>query len=410
MISLWFTEGIPGICLTAKAYLNQMRSRDINALFILSVCSAFFLSSCMNDETWADRRKPNISVEDIRRGHPVVILNEGNFMYGNASISYYDAKSRRLWNDVFYNQNGFPLGDVGYSSVYHEGLLYVVVNNSGKIMILNMGKYPSLMAFEFSSKIAGLTSPRYLFFLSDNKAYVSDLYAKAISIVDPAVPSVVGHISVDNHSGEFYQHPTEQFIEWEGYIFTNCYSYDNKILVIDPAEDAVVDSIEVLKQPSSMVLDKNDKLWVVCDGGYENSEYGNEQPGLVRIDALTRTVEKVFILENDFWPSELHMNAGRDTLYFINGGVWRMPADARALPDKPFISAEDHQLFYSLGIDPLTSEVYVGDAIDNVQQGVVYRFSPSGIPEDTLRVGIIPGAFCFPASFKMSHTSVLPDV
>ncbi len=295
-------------------------------------------------------------------------------------------------------KTGFPLGDVAYSCSFHDGLLYVVVNNSGKVMIMNMGKYPALNAFEFTSRITGLTSPRYMYFLSEEKAYVSDLYAKAISIVDPENNTITGMINTDNHSGEFYQHPTEQFIRWDKYIFTNCYSYDNKILVIDPEQDEVVDSIEVLKQPSSMILDKNDKLWVICDGGYENSAYGDEQPGLVRIDPVTRTIERIFILDSDYWPSELQTNSTRDTLYFINGDVWRMPVDAASLPVEPFVHADTHQLFYSLGIDPVTSEVYVGDAVDNVQQGVVYRFSADGSPEDTARVGIIPGAFYFPGS------------
>ncbi len=355
------------------------------------------LSSCMKDENWTDRHKPDIRMTEMESGHPVIILNEGNFMYGNSSVSYYDAASGKLVNDVFYNQNGFPLGDVAFSATLHDGLLYIVVNNSGKIVAVNMGKYPALAAFSFIKKITGLTSPRYMYFFSDEKAYVSDLYAKAISIVDPSTLAITGTINVDNHSGRFYQHPTEQFVGWDRFIFTNCYSYDNQILVIDPEKDAVVDSVQVLKQPSSMVLDRNGKLWVICDGGYANSAYGNGQPGLVRIDPLTRTVEKVFPLEAGHWASEVHLNGGSDTLYFINGGIWRMPVGAMALPGEPFIPAGDNQLFYSLGIDPATSEVYAGDAIDNVQQGVVFRYSPAGIPEDTLRVGIIPGAFVFPS-------------
>ena len=254
------------------------------------------VSSCMNDETWVDRKKPDIPVSDMRSGQPVIILNEGNFMYGNASVTYYDAASRKVWNDVYYNQNGSPLGDVAFSAEEKDGLLYVVVNNSGKIMVLNAGKYPAIPAFSFVSKITGLTSPRYIFFISDRKAYVSDLYARAVTVVDPAQQAVTGYLATDNHSGQFYQHPTEQFVPFGDVLFTNCYSYDDKILVLDPAANAVIDSIEVLKQPSSMVIDKNGKLWVVCDGGYENSDYGDDVAGLVRIDAGTRTVERIFPL------------------------------------------------------------------------------------------------------------------
>ena len=69
------------------------------------------------------------------------------------------------------------------------------------------------------------------------------------------------------------------------------------------------------------------------------------------------------------------------------------------LPGTPFIPATDRKgtkLFYSIGVNPDNSEIYVGDAINHVQNGVVYRFSPDSTPLDTLRVGIIPGFFCFP--------------
>ena len=51
--------------------------------------------------------------------------------------------------------------------------------------------------------------------------------------------------------------------------------------------------------------------------------------------------------------------------------------------------------FYGLDVDPISSEIYVADAIDFVQRGMVYRFNPEGMPVDTFRTGIAPGAFCF---------------
>jgi len=46
-------------------------------------------------------------------------------------------------------------------------------------------------------------------------------------------------------------------------------------------------------------------------------------------------------------------------------------------------------------VDPYSSEIYVADAIDFVQRGMVYRFSPEGVAVDTFRTGIAPGGFCF---------------
>jgi DNA-binding beta-propeller fold protein YncE len=355
----------------------------------------FFLTSCMDDDVWQNRNLPDISLEELSVMHPVIILNEGNFMYGNASLSLYDANINTEYQDIFYRQNGIPLGDVAHSAEVHDGLLYVVMNNSGKILIMNYGKYPNLKAFDYVGKITGFNSPRYIHFINDKKAYVSDLYSKSISMVDVENRKIVGAIDVDNHSGEFYQHPTEQFLSYKDVVFTNCYSYDDKILVIDDASDKVVDSITVLKQPSSMLMDKFNKIWVICDGGYEGSDYGNDHAGLVRIDAETRTVERAFIFESDDWPSELHINGTGDTLYFINKDCWRMSVLDSSLPRNAFFKASESNLFYSLGVDPETSEVYLSDAIDHVQNGVVYRISPSGMASDTIQAGVIPGFIDF---------------
>ncbi len=63
-------------------------------------------------------------------------------------------------------------------------------------------------------------------------------------------------------------------------------------------------------------------------------------------------------------------------------------------PREPFIPASN-TIYYALGVDPRRGDIYVGDAIDYQQQGVVYRFSADGRGLDTLRVGIIPTDFCF---------------
>ena len=177
--------------------------------------------------------------------------------------------------------------------------------------------------------------------------------------------------------------------QWGDEVFVNCWSYDDKILVVDAARETLVDSIEVGPQPSSLVLDRFGKLWTVTDG-----RTAGIPAALYRIDAATRRVEQTYTFAAGDHPSSVTLNGTRDTLYFINRDVWRMRVDAEELPVTPFLPYTQ-TTYYEVAVDPLTSEVYVADAIDYVQHGVVYRFTARGAAVDTIRVGITPGSFCF---------------
>ncbi|MBO7312909.1 MAG: YncE family protein, partial [Alistipes sp.] len=63
-------------------------------------------------------------------------------------------------------------------------------------------------------------------------------------------------------------------------------------------------------------------------------------------------------------------------------------------PEEPFIDSQG-TIYYGLTVCPRTGDVYIADAIDYVQQGMVYRYSKEGEPIDEFYVGIIPGAFCW---------------
>lgn len=351
-------------------------------LFLLS------LNACMEDEV---PRDPDFS-DNTGSSRGVFIVNEGNFTFENSSLSYYDIGTGKVLQEVFFNTNLLPLGDVAVSMTIRDSLGYVVVNNSGKIYILHA------RTFALRGKITGLTSPRHLHFIAADKAYVTDLYARSITIVNPVTGEITGSIDVSNNNEEFGQHTTEQMVQYGKYVYTNCWSFDNQVLVIDSETDEVIDSIGVIKQPNSMVMDRHHALWVLSDGGWEGSPYGYETPGLMRVDASSATAEEVLRFSDGDRPSALRSNGSGDTLYFINRHIYRMEADPDGEPELFLESPYEEGYwggYYGLAVDPVTSELYVTDALDYSQPGVVYRYSPAGIPLDTFEAGIVPGAITF---------------
>jgi DNA-binding beta-propeller fold protein YncE len=365
---------------------------------LLYIGMLILLCACMNDESIYEKERLDLNADQrlsdyINNQRGVFVVNEGNFMYDNASLSYYLIDSMKVLNNLFERVNGLPLGDVAHSMTIHNGFGYIVINNSGKIYVID------IHTFKIIGKITGLVSPRYIHFLSDTKAYITDLYAKSITIVNPQTYQITGSISVDNHEASFYQHPTEQLVQIGKNVFVTCWSYDNKILVIDSERDVVTDSIEVISQPKSMVVDRNNKLWVLSDGGAEGNPFAYERSGLTCIDPETMEIERVFRFDMDDNPLSLCLNGSGDTLFLIKQHIWKMAVTSSRFPDNPFIMSpyqnEKTGGFYSMIVDPVNSNVYVADAVDNIQQGRVYRYSAAGAPIDTFPVGIIPGSFCF---------------
>ena len=89
----------------------------------------------MKDDQWIKDhlQQGNITLAD----GGLFVVNEGNFMYGNATLTYYDTLKREVQNDLFYKVNGLPLGDVAESMTIWNSHGYVVVNNSGKIYVMD---------------------------------------------------------------------------------------------------------------------------------------------------------------------------------------------------------------------------------------------------------------------------------
>ena len=318
--------------------------------------------------------------------HGLFITNEGNFQYGNATLSFYDPVSKHVENELFYRANAMKLGDVAQSMVIRNGIGWVVVNNSHVIFAIDINTGKEI------GRIVNLTSPRYIHFLSDEKAYVTQIWDNRIFIVNPSSLSITGYIECPDMTME--QGSTEQMVQVGKYVYTNCWSYQNRILKIDTETDKVVAELEVGIQPTSLVLDKNNKIWTVTDGGYSGSPYGYEAPSLYKIDPVTFTIEKRFRFSLGDWPSEVQINGDGSKFYWINDDIWEMDVDKGTLPSKPFIAAKG-TIYYGLTVDPVKGDVYVADAIDYQQQGQILRYSKEGELLDTFYVGIIPGAFCW---------------
>lgn len=342
------------------------------------------MSGCMtrDDEGFT----PALPASPITSPHGLLIVNEGNFQYGNASLSYYDPEENRVSNELFQKVNGMKLGDVAQSMTPHAGMGWIVVNNSHVIFAVD------LATLREKGRVTDLTSPRYIHFVNDRKAYVTQLWDNRIYIIDPLAYSITGTITVEGMQQQ--SGSTERMVQIGKFVYVTCWSYQRELLEIDSETDRITRRLEVGIQPGPLVRDYKGRLWTIADGGYKGSPAGWDIPELVCIDPDRMSVISRFPFPDSSAPRQLVTDESATRLYFINHDLYEMDVDADALPAAPLVPAEN-RLFYSLTVDPYRGDIYISDAIDYTQQGIVYRFTPAGELIDRFYAGVTPASFCW---------------
>lgn len=319
----------------------------------------------------------------------VYVINAGNFNAGNSTLSFYHPESQTATNEIFVKANDYKLGDTAQSMTINDEIGWIAVNNSHIIYAIDLATNKE------RGRITGINSPRYICFLSDEKAYVSSMYSDQLTIINPKTYSIIGSVTVPKNTAiAGHTGSTEEMVVIGKYLYVTCWSYEKTIVKIDTTTDKVAGTLEVGIQPGSLVADRNGKLWTICDGGYEGSPIGYEAPVLCRINPEKMTIEARYTFTKGDYISKVRINGTGDQLYWLNGGaLYRMSIDESALPTSTAIDAEGY--LYALTIDPETNEIYVADAIDYEQAGIIYRYSATGKLLDSFYVGVIPTEFCW---------------
>jgi YVTN family beta-propeller protein len=329
-----------------------------------------FLVACRKDQP------SPITTQFNNSSSGVFISNEGNFQFGNASVGFYNPNDQSYAKDLFKSANNRPLGDVCQSLYFFNNKIYITVNNSNKIEVVNPTTFSSI------ATITGFQSPRYFLPVSIQKAYVTDYNANAISVIDLNSNSLIKKIPCKGW--------TEELIASNGKVYvTNKNSHS--LYIIDPLNDLIIDSIQIGYGANSIQLDRFNRLWVLANGNAQNNELASFSLINTTNDSVVKTI---YFNSTNEQPWRLKINGSADTLYYLNNGVYALPINATQLNNQPLIP-ENKRLFYGLGIDPFSNIIYVSDAIDYVQSGIIYRFQSNGQLINSFKAGIIPNDFYF---------------
>ena len=331
-------------------------------VYLLVLISIF---SCRKQEIEEEPKLEEVVI--VEPESRLIICNEGNFGWGNATISVYNIDKGTLSDSVFQKANDFALGDVCQSATIYNDKIYVVVNNSAKIEVLNN------VSYKVEASISGFNSPRYFLPIDSKKAYVSDLYADEIAVINLENNSVSSKIACKGWTEEV------ALINDKAYI-TNIES--QYLYVINTADDAKEDSIDVGFGVSSIQVDGQNRVWCLR---------GGDNPALLSLSSDNSV--KDFPLASGSTPSKLRFSSTNNKLYFIDTGVAEFDIGTETFKND-FVENNDN-VFYGLGINPKNGDVYVSDAKDFTQNSTVHVYDKLGSFKTTFNSGVNTGYFVF---------------
>ena len=338
---------------------------------------------------------------DPQRIEGFFLLNEGNMGSNKCTIDFFNARGGYYLRNIYPESNPHivkELGDVGNDIQIHDGKLYVVVNCSHFVEVMDVRTAKHLGS-------VNITNCRYITFNGD-KAYVSS-YAGPVQIDPEARPGKI--VEFDTNTLQItrevvvgYQ-PEEMVITGGRLYVANSGGYrypdyDRTVSVIDLETFQVVNTIDVAINLHRMELDRRGKIYVSSRGDY----YGTGSDIYV-IDTSTETVTgNLGIPANEMWmdgdsiyitSAEWSYTGGKNEIRYLIYDT----AQERTVSDNFITDGTDKEirLPYGVAVNPETKEIYVSDATDYVTPGYLYCFTPDGKKQWSVRTGDIPAHFAF---------------
>lgn len=380
---------------------------NIHFLYIL-LLSAVLLSSCREDEVVVPTEYDILPVT-VPEGSDVVgmyLLNEGNMGSNKCTLDYLDFVQGYYVRNLYAERNPHvikELGDVGNDIRVYGSKLYVVVNCSNKMEVLDA---------RTGVRISQVDIPncRYVNFYRGH-AYVSS-YVGPVQLNNPnAVKGAVYKVDtltlkvVDKCTVGYQPEELEVLGEYlyvansGGYMAPN---YDNTVSVIEFEGFRQMQKIPVGINLHRIRADRHGRLWVTSRGDYEtissNLYVLQKKSGRNEME-VTDTLNipcSNFCISGDslyYYSTEWNNYTQQNTITYgiINTETLQRVSDS-------FITdgtQADITIPYGISIYPDTGDIYITDAKNYVSSGVLHCYSKDGKHKWSVRTGDIPAHMCF---------------
>lgn len=345
---------------------------NIKHLLSLSALIAlFFLASCGSDD---ENTLPSVS--------NVLVVNEGNFLSANGSLSDYAIETGAV------RQGVHEASATIQKALQNDGLLYLVTNAPDQLQILNASDLSTVATVS-----EGLLNPVGVAVLG-NRAFVSnwgdintafgDSPDAFISVVDLRTNMVVDSILLDKRPQGIIAAGDRIYVALEG---------GSAIAHFNPGDTEItLSEIATNPGPSNMIVDMNGNIWVLCTSG-----------NLTEIITADNTVGRNVpsLTTGGFNEKLAYTNIGH-VIYFLGGTndsfsgnttVYAVELAGNAPLAQPFL--EDGFSLYGIGVNPEDAHVFVADNNGFQSTGTCLIIDETGAQTDSFATGIGPNGFLF---------------
>lgn len=332
------------------------------------------ISSCGKDKS-----------PDLPTGKGVYIVNEGNFNFGTAEVSFYNTTTNEVSNGLFSAANNYMLGDVAQSMYVKDSTGFIVVNNSAKVEVVRLPALTRLHTIAIPN-----SSPRSFLPVSDSIALVTELYARKVWVVNYITGAVVGHITTQGWTEDMLLIGSDIFIQQKiNRTLSNTFATIHKVDLATLTASTHAGTFTG-RDVTGMVKDKYNRIWVAVD----EDTAAHQPAGFYCFNTNLTEVKSFFFSGYGHHPSRLCVSPADDRLYYTDGSVYTFTADDNAVPVTPLITGGNRNI-YSMAVNPANGDIYLSDALDFVQQSVIYRYDNNGNLLHSFTAGVISGNFAF---------------
>jgi len=356
-------------------------------IYNLLIIVAFALAGCDDLESFVPEN--STTVEDGTGG--LYILCDGNYSLNNSTLALYNFNSSTLKTDIFQSVNKRKLGDTGNDLQRYGSKIYVVVNASSQIEVLDARTGQGIKQIPLFDGTKA-RQPRYIAFWK-GKAYVCS-FDGTVAKIDTTSLETESFITVGRNPDGIAASNGKLYVSNSGGLdYASSLGYDNTVSVIDASTFSETKRITVGLNPGRIKSDSYGSVYVAVRGDYK-SVAGTWKC----IDSRTDQVVAGYNLP----VTNFDLYGTKAYLYSYDNDSkksWIKVFDLKAkeVVQESFIKdGTEITTPYGLNVNPANGDIYITDAGNYVSLGDVLCFSQDGLLKYRIaNVGISPNTVLY---------------